>query len=199
MRRNRLKERLARGDVALGTLVWDTRTRGAIFTLAAAGMDFVVICMEHSTYSLETVAELVSYAHAAGITPVVRVPSIDAASVTRLLDCGCQSLIAPRVESAEEVARLIRLAKYHPEGERGAAIQAYANTDYEDVEPAAAMRHANDNTLLGVIVERRGAVEQLDAILAHPLELVIVGKQDLAQSYGVPGQWTPALSEISAR
>jgi hypothetical protein len=72
MRINRLRATFGAGGVALGTLIWETRGRGVVHTLAAAGMDFVMICTEHSAYNLETVVDLV--AHAAGITPIVRIP-----------------------------------------------------------------------------------------------------------------------------
>ena len=114
MRDNTLKKTLKAGEFALGTLVWDTKSRGAIHTLAQAGMDFIMICTEHSSYNLETVVDLVTYAHAAGITPVVRIPDLEYEHVTRLLDSGCQSLIVPHVKTGAEVQRFIEMAKYLP-------------------------------------------------------------------------------------
>src|SRR5262245_48151428 len=99
MRENQLKKTLKSGDVALGTLLWETRDRGVVHTLAQAGMEFVMVCMEHSAYNLETVVNLVAHAHAAGISPIVRIPDLQYAYVTRLLDTGCQSLILPHVKT----------------------------------------------------------------------------------------------------
>jgi 2-keto-3-deoxy-L-rhamnonate aldolase RhmA len=200
MRVNQLKQTLKSGGVALGTLMWEIRGRGAIHTFARAGMDFLMICSEHSSYNLETVVEMVAHAHAAGITPVVRIPDLDYPHVTRLLDTGCQSLIVPHVKTGAEVRRFIELAKYHPEGRRGMAIYLGASTDYEDVDPATAMAHANANTLLGVLVETKEAVENVEEILIPGIDLALVGHQDLAQSLGVPGQYDhPRLREADAR
>ena len=200
MRVNKLKATLKSGGVALGTLVWDTRGRGVLHTLAAAGMDFAMICMEHSAYNLETVVEMVAHAHAAGITPIVRIPDLQYEYVTRLLDTGCQSLIVPHVRGGGEVRRFIELAKYHPEGRRGMAIYQGPNTDYEDVEPAAAMAHANANTLLAVLIETKEAIENIEEVLAPGIDLALVGHQDLAQSLGVPGQYShPLVREANAR
>ena len=124
MRTNRLKATLKAGDIALGTIVWDTRGRGVMHTLAAAGMNFAWICTEHSAFNLETVVDLVAHAHAAGITPIVRIPDLQYEHVTRLLDSGCQSLILPHIKSGAEVLRFIELAKYYPQGRRGMAIYA---------------------------------------------------------------------------
>jgi 2-keto-3-deoxy-L-rhamnonate aldolase RhmA len=200
MRENRLKKTLKSGGVALGTLLWDTKSRGVVHSLAQAGMDFVMICMEHSSYSLETVVDLVAHAHAAGISPIVRIPDLQYEYVTRLLDTGCQSLIVPHVKTGAEVKRFIELAKYHPEGKRGMAILQGANTEYEDVEAPGAMAHANANTLLSVIIETKEALENVEEILQPGIDLVLVGHQDLTQSLGVPGQYDhPRLREANAR
>ena len=200
MRDNTLKKTMKAGEFALGTLVWDTKSRGAIHTLAQAGMDFIMICTEHSSYNLETIVDLVTYAHAAGITPVVRIPDLEYEHVTRLLDSGCQSLIVPHVKTGAEVQRFIEMAKYHPDGKRGTAIYLGPNTDYEDVDTVTAMDHANTHTLLGVIIETKEAVDNMDEILIPGIDLVLVGHQDLAQSLGTPGQFSnPELREATAR
>jgi 2-dehydro-3-deoxyglucarate aldolase/4-hydroxy-2-oxoheptanedioate aldolase len=200
MRENKLKKTLKSGGVALGTLMWEIRGRGAVHTLAQAGMDFIMICTEHSAYNLETVVELVYQAHAAGITPVVRIPDLAYQHVTRLLDTGCQSLIVPHVKTGAEVRRFIELAKYHPEGRRGMAIYQGASTEYEDVDPLTAMAHANANALLGVLIETREALENVEEILLPGIDLALVGHQDLTQSLGIPGQYDhPRLREADVR
>jgi 2-keto-3-deoxy-L-rhamnonate aldolase RhmA len=196
MRINRLKATLKGGDIALGTIVWDTRGRGVMHTLSAAGMDFAWICSEHSAFNLETVVDLVAHAHAAGITPIVRIPDLQYEHVTRLLDSGCQSLILPHIRSGTEVRRFIELAKYYPQGRRGMAIYAGASTDYEEVELPTAMTHANANTLLAVMIETREALENADEILTDGVDLAVVGHQDLTQSLGIPGEYaSPTFRE----
>lgn len=200
MRVNRLRATLKAGGIALGTILWETRARGVLHTLAQAGMDFVFICTEHSSYNLETVVDMVAHAHAAGITPVVRIPDLQYQYVTRLLDSGCQSLIAPHFRNGEEARRFIEYAKYHPEGRRGMAIMNNAGVDYEDVDLRTAMAHANANTLLAVLIETREAVENAEEILLPGIDLVLVGHQDLAQSLGVPGEFGhPKVREATGR
>jgi 2-dehydro-3-deoxyglucarate aldolase/4-hydroxy-2-oxoheptanedioate aldolase len=193
MRTNKLKAALKAGGIALGTIVWDTRGRGVMHTLAAAGMDFAWICTEHSAFNLETVVDMVAHAHAAGITPIVRIPDLQYEHVTRLLDSGCQSLILPHITGGAEVRRFIELAKYHPQGRRGMAIYLGASTDYEEVDLPAAMAHANANTLLAVMIETREALESADEILLAGVDLAIVGHQDLTQSLGIPGQYVSPI------
>jgi 2-keto-3-deoxy-L-rhamnonate aldolase RhmA len=197
---NKLRATLKSGGIALGTLIWETQGRGVVHTLAQAGMDFVMICTEHSAYNLETVVNLVAHAHAAAITPIVRIPDLQYQYVTRMLDTGCQSLIVPHIRAGEEARRFVEYAKYHPEGRRGMAIYQGASTAYEDVDPAAAVAHANANTLLAVLIETREAVENIEDILIPGIDLALVGHQDLAQSLGVPGQYThPSVRQADAK
>ncbi len=51
MRTNKLRATLKSGGIAIGTILWETRARGVLHTLAQAGMDFVFICSEHSAYN----------------------------------------------------------------------------------------------------------------------------------------------------
>jgi 2-dehydro-3-deoxyglucarate aldolase/4-hydroxy-2-oxoheptanedioate aldolase len=98
------------------------------------------------------------------------------------------------------VRRFVEYAKYHPEGRRGMAIYQGASTAYEDVDPAAAVAHANGNTLLAVLIETRESVENIEEILIPGIDLVLVGHQDLAQSLGVPGEYShPSVREADAR
>jgi 2-keto-3-deoxy-L-rhamnonate aldolase RhmA len=200
MQFNRLRATLRSGGIAIGTLMWEMQGRGVVHTLAQAGMDFVMICTEHSGYNLETVVNLVAHAHAAGITPIVRIPDLQYQYVTRMLDTGCQSIIVPHVKNGAQVRQFIEYAKYYPEGRRGMAIYQGASTAYEEVEPAVAISHANANTLLAVLIEPREAIENLEEILIPGIDLVLIGHQDLAQSLGVPGEYNhPQVREADAR
>jgi 2-keto-3-deoxy-L-rhamnonate aldolase RhmA len=200
MRVNKLRATLKSGGLALGTLIWEAGGRGVIHTLAAAGLDFVFICTEHSGFNLETVVDMVAHAHAAGITPIVRIPDLQYQYVTRLLDTGCQSLIAPHLKTGAEARQFVEWAKYYPDGKRGMAILAGANTEYEDVEPLAAMAHADANTLLAVIIETKEALDNVEDILIPGIDLALVGFQDLSQHLGIPGEFAnPLIREAGAK
>ena len=192
MRENQLKKRLKSGGVVLGTALLELRGRGAVYPLAEAGMEFVFICTEHSSLNLETVVDLVAHSYATGIAPIVRVPDLEYQAVTRLLDSGCQSLILPHARTGDDIQRFIEYAKYHPQGRRGMAIYGGASTNYAEVDQLTAMEHANANTLLGLVIETREAIANIEDILIPGIDLVIVGHQDLSQSLGIPGQYAHA-------
>ena len=65
MNENAYRVRAERGEVQIGTWVNMIRTPGVFTLLQAAGLDFVRVDMEHSSFSMETVADMAALARAA--------------------------------------------------------------------------------------------------------------------------------------
>ena len=190
LRENRLKKLLQAGGVALGCGLQGVRDAEIIYNIADAGADFVFIDLEHGALNLETAVDLLLHAHAAGLTPMIRVPDLQYAYVTRLLDNGANCLLLPHTREPAEVNRLIELAKYHPAGRRGWAMGQNGGSNFQNVtDMAAGAKWANEHLLLGLNIETKEAVENLDAMLIPGVDFVIVGFADLSQSYGLIGQF----------
>ena len=71
---NAYRERAERGEVQIGTWVTMIRTPAILTLLQAAGLDFVRVDMEHSSFSMETVADMATLARALDFPMVVRPP-----------------------------------------------------------------------------------------------------------------------------
>lgn len=200
-RTNLLKDKLSRGEVALGTNLLEVRDGSTIHALANDGMDFVLIDLEHCSQSMETVADLIAHSHAAGITPLVRIPSVDYAWITRTLDAGCQSILIPNVRSCDEVVAAVDMAHYPPKGHRGMALLGQASTNYEVVtDTADYLQWQNDNLLLGILIETQEAVDNLDDLLIDGVSFALSGPSDLAASLGMPGEvFNPRVVETGDR
>src|SRR5688572_13490256 len=91
---NRIRELLAEGKTVTGIILF-TGSPMVVELMAAAGVDFVIIDMEHSALDLDQAAHLMRAADAAGITPFVRVPGVDAGLIMKLLDLGAAGLVLP--------------------------------------------------------------------------------------------------------
>jgi 4-hydroxy-2-oxoheptanedioate aldolase len=112
------KARLARGEPAVA--FWMTEARPALLEpVAAAGLDAVLIDMEHTSLGLRDVEDLCRVARLAGVTPVVRPPRADSEAVGRLLDCGAEGIVFPQVVDAAGAERARRSLRYPPDGTRG--------------------------------------------------------------------------------
>src|SRR5690625_5339948 len=68
---------------------------------AGSGLDWILIDMEHSPNSLESVTAQLHAVAPYPITPVVRVPINEWVIIKQVLDTGAQNILVPMVSSAE--------------------------------------------------------------------------------------------------
>lgn len=183
---NHMFGKLRAGETVIGAEASGS-FRNIALVYANAGMDFVWIDMEHTLLDLDGAGAIGQLARLAGVTPLVRVPNIQAALIGRLLDNGIQGIILPLCETAEAATKLVAACGFHPRGRRGVGSTLYAH-DYANV---TLERHidAQDETVIAVQIESQLGAEQAAAIAATPgIDVVILGLSDLSVSYGVPGQ-----------
>ena len=187
MRVNPVKLALQRGDVQVGTWIHTLGSRQLPRVLATAGYDYVIVDMEHSAFSLETVVDLCQAATAAGLASLVRPPAKQAHLISRPLDNGALGIWAPHVDTRDDAEAVVRAALFPPRGERGSQ-PPNAHTDFESFAAAEYMDAANQQTLIMVQIESRQALDNLDAILSTPgVDGACVGRGDLSADLGVAG------------
>jgi 2-dehydro-3-deoxyglucarate aldolase/4-hydroxy-2-oxoheptanedioate aldolase len=182
--RGRLRARLAAGQATLGTLVGAASPVTAE-ACAAAGVDWLVLDLEHGSGGEEQVRDVIPAAGAYGVPTVVRVESGARIRIGRVLDLGAAGVMLPRMDTAEEVRRAVRHLRYPPAGDRGVAT--YNRASRFGLDPGALAR-ANAEVLGVVQIESASAVEQVDQIAAvDGVDVLFVGPQDLSHDLGVPG------------
>jgi 4-hydroxy-2-oxoheptanedioate aldolase len=187
MKKNLLKEKLGRGDIATGVVISEAAPHSAeIFGLL--GFDWLFIDCEHSPMSVESVTQLVMAAELRGITPIVRVPQNVPEIILRYLDSGVMGIIVPGVASAEDARKSVEAVKYPPEGDRGlAGVRA---ADFGLSGPLGDYtKAANKETMILADIESREGVEAVGEIVeVDGIDGVIMGANDLSKSLGVLGQ-----------
>ncbi|MEM4404771.1 MAG: aldolase/citrate lyase family protein, partial [Nitrososphaerota archaeon] len=114
----RFLERLKAGEVVLGTFVY-FNSGDVVEALGEAGMDFVIIDMEHGPFSFSEAEELVRAAEAVGTTPIIRTSSSEETYILRALECGAHGVQVPHVDDPETAEEVVKAAHYYPEGMRG--------------------------------------------------------------------------------
>jgi 2-keto-3-deoxy-L-rhamnonate aldolase RhmA len=197
MKKNITKALLKAGKPAFGTWITLCPHPRIVKILASSGFDFVIIEMEHTDFSFETVGTLCMLAREAGMTPIVRPPgTMKAHDLTRPLDAGAQGLLLPALETAEQLAQVVKATKYHPLGNRPMNLRG-PHTDYYAGQPREIIDHLNADTLTVVLVESRTAIDNLDEMIqVDGLDCIMIGPDDLSQDLGVPGEMqSPVLQE----
>lgn len=154
--------------------------------MARAGFDWLAIDMEHSPITLDSAQELIRVIDLNGVRPVVRLSSNDPVQAKRVLDAGARGLIVPMVNSGEEAAAAVAMAKYPPQGRR-----SFGLARAQDYGPGfgSYVRKANADVLVVVQIEHIDAVENAEAILSTPgVDAFFIGPYDLSGSMGIPGR-----------
>jgi len=184
---NKLKQKMAAGEVAYGPFV---RMPGPVSVelAASAGFDFVIICQEHSALDMETTEAMILGALACGITPVVRVPEANGANIHRVLDIGAHAVMVPMCNTAADAKVVGDNAKFGSFGRRGVA--GFSRGDSWGALPVdQAIVNMHEEVLTVVQIETVEALSNVDAIAATPgVDIVFIGPLDLSTALGVPGQ-----------
>lgn len=157
--------------------------------IARTGADFVFIDTEHIPIPRDTLTWMCRSFSALGIVPIVRTPAPDPYQACMALDSGAVGVVAPYLESVDQVIELRGAAKFRPlKGQR--LERALAGE--ESLEPALVsfLREHNQDRLLIVNIESIAGIEALDDILKVPdLAAILVGPHDLSINMGLPEQY----------
>ncbi|MBW1700421.1 MAG: hypothetical protein JRH18_24570 [Deltaproteobacteria bacterium] len=106
------KQWLLENRFVLGTFLQFYDTAG-VEILAEAGFDFVIIDLEHGTYSAETLKTLIITAHLKKIVSIVRVKQNSGQLIMEPLDAGALGVQIPFICSAIDAEHALDAAKYH--------------------------------------------------------------------------------------
>ena len=153
--------------------------------IAMAGFDWVFIDMEHSAMSLESVQNALQIMEGKILT-IVRVPSNDEVWIKRVLDTGCDGIVVPMVNSADEAARVVQASKYPPEGRRSVGL---ARAHKYGASFSEYVGNANNDIIVMIQCEHKDAVKNFDDILkVKGIDSVFIGPYDMSASMGLTGQ-----------
>jgi len=182
-----LAQALRHDRPVFGTLIvspsprWPEVVRGC-------GLDFVFIDTEHIALDRAELSWMCQTYAALGLPPLVRIPAPDPYAATMVLDGGAAGVIAPYVESVEQVQALRGAVKLRPI--KGQRLQQMLDGAAPEPELRAYLQQGAASRLLIVNIESVPAMDALDDILAVPgLDAVLIGPHDLSCSLGIPEQW----------
>ena len=177
-----LKTKIRNGQMCLGGWVSlnDTVT---MRLMGRVGFDWLLIDMEHSPITIESLEHMLFMLEGSETVPIVRVPDGQATHIKQALDVGAGGIMVPLLQSADEVQAVVQASRYPPVGRRGYGPRA-ASDFYRNLDDYSA--NANERIMVIVQIECREAVENLDSIVhVDGLDAVFIGPSDLAKSLGI--------------
>ena len=183
MRENRIKRQLQAGQTAIA--VSGHHNADMIDFLGQFGFDGVWLEGEHGPVDWDAIGDMSRACDLWGMASVTRVNNNDPGTIMRALDRGTMGIVVPHVNSREAAEQAMKSAKYAPVGYRGmfGGRQSFGVPDY--------FQHANDQTLIVVLIEEIEAVNNLAEILTvDDIDVFFVAPADLAQTMGHIGNHT---------
>jgi 2-keto-3-deoxy-L-rhamnonate aldolase RhmA len=161
--------------------------REVVEILARAGFDFAICDLEHSQITEEEASTVILAGAACGLPIVVRVATLNAGLINRLLEAGAAGIQLPQVKRRDDVAAFLSAVKYPPQGSRSISLAqpaaAYGSEPLSDY-----MRRSNDETLVVGQLESREVEEPVSKVV-QGLDVLFVGILDMTVDMGLPGRF----------
>ena len=187
---NRFKAALREPGVQIG--LW--LSLGSAITAeigATAGFDWLLADGEHAPNDALTITEQLRAVAPYPVSFVARARDGTGPSIGPLLDAGVQTIMVPKVQSAEQAAAIVRQLRYPPAGERGVAIGSVRASRWAAIENY--LSEAAKQLCLIVQVETRSGLANLSGLAGvEGVDAIFIGPNDLAASLGHPGEQSHA-------
>jgi 2-keto-3-deoxy-L-rhamnonate aldolase RhmA len=185
---NTTKEKLKRGELALGFGVHHLRTSATAMLAAAAGHDWLFIDMEHGSISPHEATQICLAALPTGVTPIVRICADALDEGARCLDNGALGVIVPHVDDAKRAGEIARAYRYPPIGHRswGGPPAAYG---FNAPGNAEAQKALNEVVMVVAMIESIAGLKNVKEIAAvDGIDSLLIGTSDLTAEMGISGQ-----------
>lgn len=183
-----LRTRIRDGEVTIHAMI-RLPSPAIAEMIALCGVDYMTIDNEHFAFDDEAIQNVIRASNLHGVPCMVRPANLDPEHIARLMDMGAIGILAPQVASYEEAMQVVRAVKYAPEGKRGFCPISRAASYGVGIEPAVYAEKRNAETIIGLMIESKEGIEDLDRILTiDEIDMFAVGPSDVSNSYGYPGQ-----------
>jgi 4-hydroxy-2-oxoheptanedioate aldolase len=158
-------------------------------SLQKAGLDFAFIDNEHISMNRADLAKLCQVIKSYGVSPIVRIPSPDHYLASQAIDAGALGVVAPYLESVQQIRELVGAVKYKPlKGELLARVLKGEEKLNEKTQAYVAKANAAHMAIANI--ESVPAMNKLDELLSVPgLDGVFIGPHDLSVSLGHPEEY----------
>ena len=196
---NNCLTRIRNGEKALGLAMSDP-SEELVELAGRIGLDFVGFDGQHSPITPERVGRLCRVAIGFGVTPIMRVPDGRESTILSYLDRGIRQITVPNLQTREEAEALVKYSYFAPLGLRSAT--SLSMVFHQDTASRAdLMADVNANLVVVPQIESATCVDNLEDILqVDGLQYFAEGREDMAQSLGLPGGHAdPRVDEAYAR
>ncbi|MFX1766467.1 aldolase/citrate lyase family protein [Paraburkholderia sp. A1RI-2L] len=160
-------------------LIWLALGSAPMVEFAAqANPDALVIDLQHGLWERTTLEAAIG-AVGTRVPVIARCAENSHSAISQALDAGAASVLVPLIETADDARRAVLAGRYPPVGKRSAGGVRPLRAGLE------AMRDADREVAIGLMIETAEGVENVETIAATPgVDYLFIGTGDLAMSRG---------------
>ncbi|CTQ49487.1 HpcH/HpaI aldolase family protein [Jannaschia donghaensis] len=175
MRPNAVRTRLASGEIVVNG--WLSIGSGySAEGVGHSGVHSVTVDLQHGMFDTGQAIQMLQAISATPATPLVRVPSNDAAQIMHLLDAGAYGIICPMISTPEDAAALVAACRYPPTGKRSfgpSRGMLFGGPDY--------VAEADATVMAIPMIETAEGVDRIEEILdIEGIDMIYLGPNDMA-------------------
>ena len=184
-----IREKLLSGDKVYGTHVVSLGNPVTARMITELELDFIFICTEHMPVDRTEVSMMCQYYSERGISPIVRIPYPSARHACMAIDGGAQGIVAPYVETVEQVNELVGAIKYRPvKGEFLDGILSGKRKPTGKLDEF--FKRFNKELYLIIGIESVAGIDRLEELIAiDGVDGVFLGPHDITCSMEIPEEY----------
>jgi 4-hydroxy-2-oxoheptanedioate aldolase len=184
-----IKEKLLGGDKVYGTHVVSFGNPVTARMITDLELDFIFICTEHMPVDRTEVSMMCHYYSERGISPIVRIPYPSARHACMAIDGGAQGIVAPYVETVEEVKELVGAVKYRPI--KGKFLDGILSGERRPEDKLNEFFNRFNRDLYLIIgIESVAGIDRLEELISiDGVDGVFLGPHDITCSMEIPEEY----------
>ena len=172
-------------NLSIGT--WQSLPNESIAEIfAKAGYEWIVIDLEHSCININQAEQLIRVIDLAGSKPFVRLSNHDPAQIKRVLDAGAKGILAPMIETVNQIEKIIAACHYPPSGSRGMGL-ARAQGYGENLQKHNYISNMANEVEIYAQIESIKGLKNCREIFSQNINGYFIGPYDLSASLNNPG------------
>lgn len=153
---------------------------------AKAGYEWIVIDLEHSSININQAEQLIRVIDLAGSKPFVRLSSHDASQIKRVLDAGAKGILAPMIETLNQIQKVISACYYPSSGSRGMGLARAQGYGESSAKKDYISNKVNEIEIYAQIESIKG-LKNCKEIFSENIKGYFIGPYDLSASLNNPG------------
>jgi 2-keto-3-deoxy-L-rhamnonate aldolase RhmA/quercetin dioxygenase-like cupin family protein len=183
---NKFRTKLAEDHALMG--VWITLESPSLSEAAVSlGVDWIVVDVEHGHLDWKDIVGHLRSTVRSDTVAFIRISEGSESLIKRSLDCGADGIIVPRIETADQLRRVVQLASYPPQGIRGIGAERATGWGQCLCEHVS---ESKSHTMVIPLVETQAGMKNLrDICSVDGVDIIHFGPADHSASAGFPGEW----------